>query len=115
MARSAPRDNRAVSIALMVVALVSLSACQIGPDELFTVVNGTEDTVVVTWNGRAYATLPPEEQKQIALPGDHCDSIPPPVDRLSATSDKGERYDYPGPVCNGRTWRVGPAVSPSPK
>ncbi|MET9065926.1 hypothetical protein [Streptosporangium sandarakinum] len=114
MALPAPRDNRAVATALMVVVLVSLSACQVGPDELFTVVNGTEDTVVVTWNGLAYATLPPVEQRQIGLPGD-CDSVPPPVARLSATSDKGERYDYPGPVCNGRTWRVGPTVSPSPR
>jgi hypothetical protein len=114
MGVSAPGGHRTVATALILMVLLASSACQIGRDEVFMVVNGTDDTVVVDWDGSAYATLPPDGQRQIALFGD-CVSMPSPQPRLSATSRHGERYDYPGPVCNGRTWRVGETVSPSPR
>ncbi|MFC3982014.1 MULTISPECIES: hypothetical protein [Streptosporangium] len=67
----------------------------------------------MTWNGIVYATLSPGERKQSALPGD-CPAGPSPRNDLSAVSASGRRYDYEGPVCNGRTWSVGSAESRSP-
>jgi hypothetical protein len=93
----------------MLVIVIFAGACQIGQDELFMVVNDTEETVVVKWNEQVYATLPPGRSTGNALPGD-CPASPQQVDRLTATSTSGKGYQYRGRVCNGNAWHV---TSPS--
>ncbi|GAA0978823.1 hypothetical protein GCM10009555_042490 [Acrocarpospora macrocephala] len=92
-----------------------LSACQIGRDALFIVTNDTTETVVVTWNGMEYATLPPGRSKQISLSSEVCTATSPPADDLRAVSARGKHYAYGRRACNGETWRVGSTpVSPPP-
>ncbi|MEV8638243.1 hypothetical protein AB0395_41980 [Streptosporangium sp. NPDC051023] len=106
-----------VRIGPLILASFLLGACQMGPGELFIITNQSDETVVVTRNGNVYATLPPGRGNETALVGD-CPDGPSSGDRFSATSASGRHYDYEGPVCNGREWRIGtasrPPVFPSP-
>ncbi|MEV1249748.1 hypothetical protein ACIBO2_36145 [Nonomuraea sp. NPDC050022] len=104
---AAPAQRRGRAVAgLMLVAVLVAAACQIGPDAKFSVVNETKEKVVVTWNERVYATLPPGRSRGNSLPADYCGTTPPHVDRLAATSSSGKRYHYNGRVCAGNIWHV---------
>ena len=93
-----------VRAAAGLLVLLTVSACQIGPGELFSVVNGTDETVVVKWNDAVYATLPPGRMTATALPEGYCEQSR--GDRFTATSDSGRQYRYQGRVCNGNTWKL---------
>lgn len=62
--------------------LLTLSACQIGPGELFRVVNETDE------NDAVYAALPPGRMTATALSEGYCEQ-----------SRGGRQYRYQGRVC----------------
>src|SRR5262245_24163026 len=90
-----------------------LTACQIPRSAVFSVVNDSAETVVVTRSGTAYATLPPTQSRDLSFPEHRCVTETPPPDEFKATSASGTEYDYGRPACNGTTWRIG--ASPSPR
>ncbi|GAA0437276.1 hypothetical protein Acor_49970 [Acrocarpospora corrugata] len=90
---------------------VVLAACQIPRSAIFSVVNDSAETVVVTRSGMVYATLPPTQSRDLSFPENRCAAETPPPDEFKATSASGREYVYGHPACNGNTWRIG--VSPS--
>ncbi|MEV6867252.1 hypothetical protein AB0M44_40455 [Streptosporangium subroseum] len=92
-----------------VLIIMLLAACTPRDEELFHVVNGTQDTVIVKWkrDPEPFATWAPGEGMSSGIPANRCSS-PPPDDTLIATSaETGQVYTYGPPICYGETWKIG--------
>ncbi|MBG0816092.1 hypothetical protein [Planomonospora sp. ID82291] len=92
--------------ALTLVAL--LTACSTSRDEeMFHIVNGTQDTVTVQWkrDTNPFATFAPGEGIDISVPAERCNH-PPADDTLIARSASGRSYSYGPPICYGEIWEI---------